>query len=58
MEYLDMIENLLIENGVDIEDYNDPERGISKYEAVKNAIVQLIVDKDRLSFNNFISKDY
>jgi len=53
-----MIENLLIENGVDIEDYNDPERGISKYEAVKNAIVQLIVDKDRLSFNNFISKDY
>lgn len=35
---LDIIEDALVENGFDVEDYNNPEKGISRIEAILNAI--------------------
>lgn len=40
--YLDLIEDVLIDGNIDVEDYNDPERGISKAEAICDAIERLI----------------
>lgn len=42
MGYLELIETLLVNNGIDIEDYTDPLRGISQYEAIETAIKGLI----------------
>jgi hypothetical protein len=42
MDYIDMIETLLVDNGIDVEDYTDELKGISQYEAIENALVTLI----------------
>lgn len=42
MEYIELIEELLVNSGIDVEDYTNPEKGISQYEAIENAIKELI----------------
>ena len=39
---IDVIEEMLVNGGVDVEDYTDPRKGITKLEAVLNAIDGLI----------------
>lgn len=39
---LELIETFLIDNGCDIEDYTNPEKGISQLEAVLDELKRLI----------------
>lgn len=55
MEYLELIENLLEDNGISIEDYLNPEKGLSRYEAIENEIMILI--KDHYKLRNIMLKE-
>ena len=39
---LDIIEDLLLENGIDVEDYDNPEKAMTQYDAIKKSIMELI----------------
>lgn len=41
---LDIIEEILINGGIDLDNYDDLEKGISKFEAVCEAIDKLIIN--------------
>lgn len=42
--YLDLIETFLLENGFSIEDYENPLKGISQYEAIEDCLKGIIKD--------------
>lgn len=56
--YLDLIENLLVENDVDVPNYRDPRKGITQYEAVAEVILSLIGEIRRIEAERFRKPRY